>query len=130
MFLESRKLVMVHRIPVAKTEKYWSGLEKGKVFKTVCKSCGKEYYPPRAECLCSGEVEWVEVDGEGEVEAFTKVYSIPAGFEWSGQYTIAIAKFGNVRIMGWAKDVRVGDRVKIKTAKDESGIWKVYFEVV
>ncbi|MET1124196.1 MAG: zinc ribbon domain-containing protein [Archaeoglobaceae archaeon] len=130
MFVESRKLEMVHRIPVVKTAKYWKGLEEGKVYKTVCKSCGREHYPPRSECLCGGDVDWVEVVGEGVVEAFTKVYAIPAGFEWSESYTIAIARFGNVRVMGWAEDVKVGDRVRLKTGRDETGVWKVYFEVV
>ncbi len=131
MFIESRKLEMLHKIPVVKTEKYWKGLEEGKVYKAVCKNCGEEYYPPRAECLCGGEVEWAEVEGEGVVEAFTTVHTIPAGFEWHKKpYTITIARFGNVRVMGWAENVKVGDRIRIKTDKDETGVWKVYFEVV
>ncbi|WP_456469367.1 Zn-ribbon domain-containing OB-fold protein [Archaeoglobus sp.] len=130
MFIESRELVMKHKIPVAKTSKYWQGLEEGKVYKTVCRNCGRAHYPPRAECLCGGEVEWVEIDEEGVVEAFTVVYAIPRGFEWSKPYTIAIARFGDIRVMGWAENVKVGDKVAIKTGKDESGVWKVYFEVV
>ncbi len=131
MFIESRELLMKHKIPVVKTERYWKGLEEGKVYKTVCKNCGEEYYPPIAECLCGGEVEWVEIEGEGVVEAFTTVHTIPAGFEWYGKpYTIAIARFGNVRVMGWAENVKVGDRLRLKTGKDKTGVWKVYFEVV
>jgi uncharacterized OB-fold protein len=131
MFIESRELVMNHRIPVVKTDRYWKGLEEGKVFKTICKSCRKEHYPPRAECLCGGEVDWVEIAGEGVVEAFTTVHTIPAGFEWHKEpYTIAIARFGEVRVMGWANEVKVGDVVRLKPGKDETGVWKVYFEVV
>lgn len=132
MFIESRELVMKHKIPVVRTENYWRGLEEGVVYKTVCKKCGKSHYPPRADCLCGGEVEWVEVDNEGVVEAFTEIHAIPKGFEWNKPYTIAIARFGDVRVMGWAESevVKVGDKVKIKTGKDETGIWKVYFEVV
>ena len=121
---------MKHRIPVSRISKYWKGLEEGRVYKTACKKCGKAYHPPRAECLCGGDVEWVEVDGEGIIEAYTTIYVIPKGFEWSEPYTIAIASFGDVRIMGWAENVKVGDRVRIKTGKDETGVWKVYFEVV
>jgi len=130
MFIESRKLEMVHRIPAVKTEKYWKGLEEGKVYKAVCRKCGEEYYPPRDDCLCGGDVEWAEVEGEGVVEAFTNVHTIPAGFEWHGKYTIAIARFGNVRVMGWSENVKIGDRVRLKTGRDETGVWKVYFEVV
>ncbi|WP_202320162.1 Zn-ribbon domain-containing OB-fold protein [Archaeoglobus neptunius] len=130
MFIESRELVMRHRIPVSKTAKFWKGLERGKVYKTACRECGREYYPPKADCFCGGEVEWVEIDGRGVVEAFTTVYTIPSGFERSRPYTIAIARFGKVRVMGWADDVSVGDEVTIRTGQDENGVWKVYFEVV
>ncbi|WP_290596324.1 MULTISPECIES: Zn-ribbon domain-containing OB-fold protein [unclassified Archaeoglobus] len=130
MFIESRELLIKHKIPVSRISKYWKGLEGGIVYKTACKKCGETYYPPRAECLCGGEVEWVEVDGEGIIEAFTTVHAIPKGFEWNKPYTIAIASFGDVKIMGWAEDVEVGDRVRIKTGKDETGVWKVYFEVI
>ena len=131
MHIDSRELPLKHKIPVVKTEKYWKGLEEGKIYKTICRRCGREYYPPQADCsFCRCETEWAEVDGEGIIEAFTTVHAIPKGFEWSRPYTIAIARFGNVRVMGWAENVKVGDRVRAYTAKDESGVWKVYFEVI
>ena len=130
MFVESRELPLKHKIPVLKTAKYWKGLEEGKIYKTVCRACGKAYYPPRSECVCGGEVDWFEIRGEGVVEAFTVVHTIPKGFEFAKRYTIAIARFGDVRVMGWAENVSVGDKVRAYTAKDESGVWKVYFEVV
>jgi uncharacterized OB-fold protein len=130
MIVESRELRMKHRIPVTKTERFWKGLEEGKVFKTVCK-CGKSYYPPRAECVCGNSTEWAEVSGEGTVECFTVVHSIPAGYEWSKPYRIVIASFGDVRVMGWSEDeLKVGDRVTLYTAKDGSGVWKVWFKRV
>jgi hypothetical protein len=130
VFIESRELPLKHKISVKKTEKYWKELEEGRVYKTVCEKCKAEYYPPRADCLCGGNVEWVEVKGEGVVEASTTVHTLPKGFEWSEPYTIAIARFGNVRVMGWAEGVRVGDRVRIHTVSDREGVWKVYFEVI
>jgi len=131
VFIESHELPLKHRIPVKKTEKYWKGLENGVIYKTVCRKCNKAYYPPRSECICGGEVEWLEIDGEGVVEAFTVVYAVPKGFEWKKAYTIAIANFGDVRVMGWAKgEIRVGDKVRAYSNKDENGVWKVYFEVV
>ncbi|AGK61189.1 putative nucleic-acid-binding protein containing a Zn-ribbon [Archaeoglobus sulfaticallidus PM70-1] len=131
MYIKSRNLLLGHKIAVNKTEKYWKGLEYGKIYKTVCE-CGREYYPPQAECsFCRKETEWVEIDGYGVVETFTVVQSVPSGFEWIKAYTIAIARFGNVRVMGWGNEsVKVGDRVRAYTQKDESGVWKVYFEVV
>ena len=130
MYIESRELPLKHKIPVVKTAKYSKGLEEGKIYKTVCR-CGRGYYPPHSECsFCGSETEWVEIEDYGVIEAFTVVYTIPKGFEWSKPYTIAIARFGNIRVMGWAEEVKVGDKVKAFTAKDQSGVWKVYFEVV
>ncbi|MDI9646380.1 MAG: Zn-ribbon domain-containing OB-fold protein [Archaeoglobales archaeon] len=131
MIIESRELPLKHNISVKKTEKYWKGLEEGKIYKTVCKNCGKEYSPPQAECtFCRCETDWVEISGVGVVEAFTTIHTIPKGFEWSEPYTIVIARFGNVRVMGWGKNVKVGDKVRAYTAKDAAGVWKVYLEVV
>ncbi|MEM2425996.1 MAG: nucleic acid-binding protein, partial [Archaeoglobaceae archaeon] len=74
---------------------------------------------------------WAEVSGEGIVECFTVVHSIPAGYEWSKPYRIVIAGFGDVKIMGWSNDeLKVGDCVSLYTAKDESGVWKVWFKKV
>lgn len=130
MIVESRELRLKHRIPVFKTEKYWKGLEEGKVYKTVC-NCGRSYYPPRADCTCGSETNWVEITGKGVVECFTVVHSIPSGYEWSKPYRIVVAKFGDVRVMGWSEEeVAVGDEVSIYTAKDGSGVWKVWFKKV
>ncbi|MCS7118907.1 MAG: zinc ribbon domain-containing protein [Archaeoglobaceae archaeon] len=128
MIVESRELKLKNRIPVTRIAKYWEGLKEGKVFKTVCK-CGMSYYPPKADCVCGNQTEWVEIVGEGIVESFTVVHSIPACFEWGGVYRIVIAKFEDVRVMGWSEeDVKIGERVSILTKKDASGIWKVWFE--
>ncbi|MEM4523949.1 MAG: zinc ribbon domain-containing protein, partial [Archaeoglobaceae archaeon] len=123
-----REIKLKHRIPVKKTANYWKGLEEGRVFKTVCRNCEKSYYPPRADCICGNQTEWVEIKEKGFVECFTVVHSIPACFEWSKPYRIVIARFGDVCVMGWSEeDLRVGDEVFISTAKDESGIWKIWF---
>jgi hypothetical protein len=133
MFLESREIVFRHKIPVKQTDKFWKGLEAGRILKTVCRNCKREFYPPRAECICGGEVEWIEINEEGMIETFTVVYTIPHGFEWSKPYTIAIARFGKVKLMGWVENtekLKVGDRVRAYTDTDKSGVWKVYFEVL
>jgi uncharacterized OB-fold protein len=127
VIIESRELRLRHRIPVNRIGKYWKGLEEGKVYKTVCR-CGRSYYPPRAECVCGNQTDWVEITGKGIVECFTVVHSIPSCFEWSKPYRIVIARFGDVRVMGWCEDeVVVGDEVSIFTAMDGSGVWKVWF---
>ncbi|AIY89843.1 Zn-ribbon domain-containing OB-fold protein [Geoglobus acetivorans] len=134
--IESRQFVIRHRIPATKTERYWKGMEEGKIYATVCRNCGKAFSPPQADCnACyTSDMEWVEVKGEGVVEALTRIHSIPQGFEFKGEpYTIAVARFGAFRVMGWFEGsggLRVGEKVRARTGRDETGVWKVYFEKV
>jgi hypothetical protein len=134
MFIEGRELTYKHNIPVTKVEKYWKGLEEGKIYGTECKNCGAKYSPPQADCsVCySSDMEWIEISGEGEVVCMTEQYSFPAGFEFLNEpYVIAVAKFGDFKVIGWTKEkVFVGDKVVAETEKDETGVWKVYFKKV
>lgn len=131
--MESRTFILKHVLPVSRVERYWRGLEDGKIYGTRCKSCGASFYPPQADCsFCySSDIEWVEVGGEGVVECFTRIQRPPQGFEFVGSgYTITVARFGEFKVMGWFKGEglpKVGMRVKAETGRDESGVWKVYF---
>ncbi len=134
MIIEGRELTFKHNIPVTSFERYWKGLENGKVYGTVCKSCGEKFYPPQPDCsnCYSSDVEWVEITGEGVVECFTEQHSFPAGFEFLNEsYIIAVARFGDFKVVGWSRDkIDVGDRVSMETDRDETGVWKVYFRRV
>ncbi len=131
--MESRTFVLKHELPVSRVERYWKGLEEGKIYGTVCKSCGAKFSPPQADCsYCySSDMEWVEISGEGEIECFTQLYSFPQGFDFAEKpYIIAVARFGDFKVMGWFKGEdlpEVGQKVKAETKQDESGVWKVYF---
>ena len=65
------------------------------------------------------------------MESFTQQHVIPQGFSFvSKPYTIAIARFGDYRVMGWYDETelpQVGEKVEAYTAKDETGVPKVYF---
>ncbi|MGC8606030.1 MAG: Zn-ribbon domain-containing OB-fold protein [Vulcanisaeta sp.] len=121
--IDSVPIVYRHKIPISKTVKYWDGLKEGKIYATRCRSCGAVYYPPQADCpYCgSSDVEWIELPREGILETFTRVYSRPQGYEEFEPYIIAIARVGNVRVMGWlinVKDercVKIGDEVILST---------------
>lgn len=134
--MESRQFVLKHQLPVTRVKEYWIGLENGKILGTVCKNCGSRFYPPQADCsnCYSSDMEWVEISGEGEIECFTQLHSFPQGFEFVGKpYTIAVAKFGDFRVIGWYRGEEipeVGQKVVAETDKDETGVWKVYFRKV
>ncbi|AFA39374.1 putative nucleic-acid-binding protein containing a Zn-ribbon [Pyrobaculum oguniense TE7] len=125
-WIPSVPLVYNHKLPIANIEKYWKGLDEGRVFATKCTACGTVYYPPQIDCpSCrSQQMEWVELPKEGVIDTFTKIYARPQGYEDFEPYIVAIVHTGGLRIMGWlkAKDercVKVGDRVVIRTEKVE-----------
>jgi len=77
-------------------------LEKGELRATKCKDCGRYFFPPRADCswCMSKNVEWVEVEGQGTLDSFTKVYYGPTGFEEDVPYILALVDFKNVKVFG------------------------------
>src|SRR4030042_127846 len=54
-------------ISQTKVARFAEDLAAGKIMSTVCKKCGKSYYPPRADCpeCMSSNMEWKELQGEG-----------------------------------------------------------------
>ena len=102
-----------------------SNLEQGKVTTTRCKKCGKEYFPPRADCASclTSEVEWFEIVGAGKLLSYTKAMYAPLGFEQDVPYVLGVAQFGSVKVFGRLSksiadaDVRVGMDVKAAPLK-------------
>lgn len=78
----------------SKISKFWESSKEEALVGTRCKRCGKLYCPPRAVCsgCLSEEVEWVELEGRGEVVAFTIIWVPPTGFEGLVPYTVAMVR--------------------------------------
>lgn len=51
-------------------------LAEGKLMGSRCAACGDQFLPPRSMCpsCFSGEMSWVEMEGEGELAAYTIVH--------------------------------------------------------
>lgn len=119
--LKSKSITISYNIPISRTLRFWEGIKEGKIYTTKCKSCGKLHFPPVADCCncLSSDMEWVELNGEGEIEAFTHVIIRPASFSEEPPYTVAIARLKEgvkvlARLTGVKKrDVKVGMRVKL-----------------
>ena len=81
-------------------------LEQGKVAGTRCKSCGKMFFPPRADCWAcrSSEMEWFDVQGTGRLVTFSTLAFGPKGFEGDLPYTIALVDFGSYKVFGRIAD--------------------------
>jgi uncharacterized OB-fold protein len=77
-------------------------LEKGELRGTKCRSCGRVFFPPRADCsFClSSDMEWFKVEGQGTLVSFTKVNYGPTGFEADVPYILALVDFNGIRVFG------------------------------
>lgn len=104
-------------------------LEKGELRGTKCRQCGETFFPPRASCSkCLNEdMEWIKIEGTGNLISFTKVNYAPTGFEADVPYILALADFGGIRVFGrFSKDVpdeqlTVGSPVKVETITFDDG---------
>jgi uncharacterized OB-fold protein len=74
-------------------------LAQSKLMGSRCEACGALYLPPRALCpACyGGEMEWVEMSGEGKLLAFTTVHIAPtamieAGYDRMNPYCVGIVQ--------------------------------------
>ena len=118
---KSRPITLIYDIPTSKTLQFWDGLKEGKIYASKCKKCGKVIFPPVADCsdCFSSEIEWIELKGEGEIEAFTHIIIRPASFQQEKPYTVAIGRLkGGIKILTWLKGaklsaVTVGMKVKL-----------------
>jgi uncharacterized protein len=124
----ARTLQITYNLPISRTSKFWQGLKEGKIYATTCKKCGKLHFPPVADCGDCGasDMQWTELDGEGEIETFTQVVVKPASFSEEPNYIVAIARLREgVRALAWLtgverEKVKIGMKVKL-VAKAVSG---------
>ena len=115
-------------------------LASGRVFGTRCETCGRTFFPPRAECPhCLEEsLPFVEIPKNGKLLTFTSVFVPPAHYGISPP-RMPFAKVvqtpcpvgvveveEGLRVMGWIPDVdlkalRVGDPFEIQARTLKNG---------
>jgi uncharacterized OB-fold protein len=118
-------------ISQTKVNRFVDELAAGKFMATVCKKCGKNYYPPMADCsnCFQSDMEWRQMSGRGTLKTFTKIYVPPDHFAVglprmpfsSIQFEpcpIGLLEVENgLKIMGWIpkvdeKKIKVGMKMK------------------
>ena len=119
----------------SKVDNFVTYLEQGKVMTTKCKKCGHRFFPPRADCPdCLGsEVEWVAIEGTGNLVTYTTVNYGPSGFENDAPYTLAIVDFPDgLRVFGrLSKEITPGGieiDMKLKPAVSALGKDRIGYE--
>jgi uncharacterized OB-fold protein len=114
-----------------KVNRFVDELAAGRFMATVCKKCGKKYYPPLADCshCMQSDMEWRQINGRGILGTFTKIYVPPDHFAVrqplmpfsSIQFEpcpIGLLEVEDgLRIMGWipkvdVKKIKVGMKMK------------------
>jgi uncharacterized OB-fold protein len=127
--LKSKPISLIYNIPITKTLKFWEGLREGKIYATKCKKCGKAIFPPVADCpdCLSVEMEWFELSGEAEIEAFTHIVIRPLSFQQEKPYTVAIGRMREgVRVLAWLTEaklskIKVGLKARLIVKPNQEG---------
>jgi uncharacterized OB-fold protein len=97
-----KKFGTVSFTAVTKVNDFIDYLENGKVMGTKCKNCGKQFFPPRADCYncLNSDMEWFEVNGTGKLVTYSTLKYAPVGFENDLPYSIALVDFGDYKVFG------------------------------
>ena len=108
--IRSKPLNLEFEIPTDKTHKFWAYVEVGEFRTTRCRSCGSITFPPVGDCgkCADSDLEWVKLDGRGEVVAFTHVIVKPQSFQEREPYTIVVAGLvDGLNVLAWLVDADV-----------------------
>ncbi len=126
-------------VPYSKVADFAVHLKDGRLMGSVCKKCGYQTFPPRADCpeCMSPDFSFKEYSGRGEIYTFTRTTAAPVGFEDIAPYTIIVVELeGGGRLVAWQgeslteEDVRIGTKVQVVPRMWEKGEEiKVYYTV-
>jgi uncharacterized OB-fold protein len=102
--------------PHTKVAAFAEHLKEGRVVAARCGACGRETFPPRADCerCLSDEFELFPLSGRGHVVTFTKIVAAPAGFEDRAPYVLGVVDLEECgRALAWFGDSEAEDEIRI-----------------
>ena len=113
----------------AEFRKFIDALKEGKLLGTQCKKCGKKTMPPRFTCPCGGtEMDWIEVNPEGELYTHSIVHFAPDSIskKTNVPYVVGVIQLeDNLLLAGHIKGLsskpKVGMKVKVVSQELDSG---------
>ena len=73
---------------------YFDFIDEGRIMGSRCRACGDVSLPPRPVCKECGSVEmdWEELDGRGEVKAFSVINVPLSRMEGRSPYAVGVVK--------------------------------------
>lgn len=102
--------------PYTKVSDFAGYLKDGHLMGSICKKCGYESFPPRADCpqCLSGDFEYKEFSGKATLVTYTKIHAAPTGFENDVPYTIGVVDLEESgRLLAWFGDTISDDEIEI-----------------
>ena len=74
------------------SERFWSGLDRGRFETTRCDSCQRLTFPPTPICRACGSQapRWVPLSGRAKLYSCTVVHAAPSLFSSHAPYPVAI----------------------------------------
>lgn len=91
-------------------------LREGRLVASRCTSCGRESFPPRADCdrCLGGDFEFVPRSGRGHVVTYSRISAAPAGFEGLAPYVIGVVDLAEGgRALAWFGDTVSNEEIAI-----------------
>ncbi|MEM0120905.1 MAG: Zn-ribbon domain-containing OB-fold protein [Thermoprotei archaeon] len=131
VYVSQRELRLRYEIPVGEVYTFFKGLEEGKVLASKCSTCGQLYFPPQGACpKCRGDkMEWVDLNGEAELLAYTQIFVRPQSFSAEQPYFVGVAKckegvnvLARIANVNDPKKIRIGMRLKLKVERAPNGV--------
>jgi uncharacterized OB-fold protein len=87
---------------------FWEGLERGRLIVSLCRSCGRQLFPPIGTCTHCGSANVIgqEVSGDGTVYSWATVHMpLDASFADQVPYTVVVVELaGGARMFGRLRD--------------------------
>jgi uncharacterized OB-fold protein len=93
-------------------------LGEGKIMGSRCNGCGAVQLPPRPVCPGCGkhEPDWIELQGEGTIQAYTIIAVPLTRLKESCPYTVGVVRLDDgPSISGMIVDVKEGDQAAVGT---------------
>ena len=103
-------------VPFSKVQDFAVHLRNGYLMGTRCEACGYQTFPPRADCpeCMSGEFEFVEYSGKGQVWTHTRIAAAPTGLDDDVPYTCVVVNLEEGgRLLAWSGETLPQDEVEI-----------------
>ncbi|MCS7143027.1 MAG: Zn-ribbon domain-containing OB-fold protein [Aigarchaeota archaeon] len=134
LFFDQRELRLRYLLPIKGIEDFFEGLVKGEVRYTRCKRCGRKYFPPQPDCSSCGtrEMEWMRIEGTGELLTFSKVVVKPTSYLHYDDYIVGVARFPEgFNVLAWVRasdvsELEMGTPVRIEVERRQPENYLTY----